>query len=148
MAVSEPLDKINAVLPGRWDFDALRAGAGVTLVFAVPFFVLAALLDSDSNGTNTLLFFGFILGFTLGAGCAAWVQRAGAPFSHGIVTASGTFLVVQAVLILVAILRGSTINWLSIFFTLTFVAFAGLMGGILGNRLQRRGFVPSQRKGP
>ncbi|MFT4866558.1 MAG: hypothetical protein ACI8RE_002756 [Ilumatobacter sp.] len=145
--MSDPLDKINAVLPGRWDVDALRAGAGVTLAFAVPFFVLAALLDSDSNGTNTLLFFGFVFGFTLGAGCAAWVQQAGAPYSHGIVTASGTFLVVQAILILVAIIRGSTINWLSIFFTLTFVAFAGLMGGILGNRLQRQGSVPSQRRG-
>ena len=145
--MSDPLDKINAVLPDRWDVDALRAGAGVTLAFAVPFFVLAALLDSDSNGTNTLLFFGFVFGFTLGAGCAAWVQQAGAPYSHGIVTASGTFLVVQAILILVAIIRGSTINWLSIFFTLTFVAFAGLMGGILGNRLQRQGFVPSQRRG-
>ncbi len=62
--MSDPLDKINAVLPGRWDVDALRAGAGVTLAFAVPFFVLAALLDSDSNGTNTLLFFGFVFGFT------------------------------------------------------------------------------------
>ena len=147
MAVSEPLEKIHAVLPGRWDFDALRAGTGVTLAFAVPFFVVAAILNSDSNGTNTLLFFGFVLGFTLGAGCAAWVQRVGAPFSHGIVTASGTFIVVQAVLILVAFVRSSTINWLSIFFTLTLVAFAGLIGGILGNRLQRRGFVPSQRRG-
>ncbi|MFT6812771.1 MAG: hypothetical protein ACJASK_001395, partial [Ilumatobacter sp.] len=33
--MSDPLDKINAVLPGRWDVDALRAGAGVTLAFAV-----------------------------------------------------------------------------------------------------------------
>lgn len=147
MAVSDPLHTINSVLPSRWDVDALRAGAGVTLVFAVPFFVFAALLDSDSTGTNTLLFFGFVFGFTLGAGCAAWVQQVGAPFSHGIVTASGTFIIVQAVLILVALARGSTINWLSIFFTLTFVAFAGLMGGVLGNRLQRRGFVPSQRRG-
>jgi membrane-associated HD superfamily phosphohydrolase len=147
VAVSAPLEKIHAVLPGRWDFDALRAGTGVTLAFAVPFFVVAALLNSDSNDTNTLLFFGFVLGFTLGAGCAAWVQRVGAPFSHGIVTASGTFIVVQAVLILVAFVRSSTINWLSIFFTLTLVAFAGLIGGILGNRLQRRGFVPSQRRG-
>jgi hypothetical protein len=30
-----------------------------------------------------------------------------------------------------------------VFFTLGLVSVAGMFGGVLGNRLQRRGFVPS-----
>lgn len=144
---AEPLDKIRAVLPGRWDVDALRAGAGVALVFAIPLTVIAAIVDSDDNGTNALFFFGAMLGFVLGSGCAAWVQRTGTPLSHGIVTASGTYLAAQAVFIVVRLIGGNSVNWFRVFFTLTLVVGAGLIGGVLGNRLQRRGVVPSSRVG-
>jgi hypothetical protein len=33
-----------------------------------------------------------------------------------------------------------------VFFTLTLVVAAGLLGGILGNRLQQRGIVPSSMR--
>ena len=44
---------------------------------------------------------GATLGFLVGAGCAAWVQRVGFPLSHGLVTAGGTYAAAQAVFITV-----------------------------------------------
>lgn len=139
----DPLDQINAVLPGRWDWQALRAGASIALVFAVPLTVLAAVIDSDSGALNALFFFGAMFGFILGGGCAAWVQRAGTPMSHGVVSAAGTYLVAQAVFVAIRLAGGDTVNWFSVFFTLGLVSVAGMFGGVLGNRLQQRGFVPS-----
>jgi len=141
------LDKINEVLPGRWDWSALRAGASVALVFAIPLTVVAAIVDSDSYALNALFFFGAILGFVLGGGCAAWAQRAGTPLSHGVVSAGATYLIVQAVFIAFRLAGGDSVNWFPVFFTLGLVVTAGLVGGVLGNRLQQRGFVPSTARG-
>lgn len=141
------LDKINEVLPGRWDWSALRAGASVALVFAIPLTVVAAIVDSDSDALNALFFFGAILGFVLGGGCAAWAQRAGTPLSHGVVSAGATYLIVQAVFIAFRLAGGDSVNWFPVFFTLGLVVTAGLVGGVLGNRLQQRGFVPSTARG-
>jgi len=140
------LDKINAVLPGRWDWPALRAGAVITLTFAVPITVVAAIVDSDSGGLNALFFFGAMWGFILGGGCAAWIQRAGTPLSHGVVTAGGSYLAAQAALIVIRLVGGDSVNWLSVLFTLGVAGVAGLFGGILGDRLQQRGFVPSSSR--
>ena len=130
-----------------WDAVALRAGAGVALMISIPVTVIAALVDSDSSGVNALFFFGAILGFVLGAGCAAWVQRVGTPISHGIVTASGSYLAAQAVFVVIRLVRGDEVNWFGVFFTLMLVVGAGLIGGLLGSRLQARGFEPSINRG-
>ena len=85
----------------RWDWDAIRAGAMVALVFAVPFSI-AGRWAADSRDDSTLavwLNLGAVVGFVLGAGCAAWVQRVGTPLSHGLVTAVGTYLAAQAVFV-------------------------------------------------
>ena len=132
---------------GRWDFDAIRAGAGVSLVFAVPF-AIAARWAADSRHDDTLaLWFslGALVGFVLGAGCAAWVQRTGTPLSHGIVTAVGTYIVAQAVFAIIRLVRGDDVHWFAIFFNLTVVLAAGLVGGLLGQKLRSRGFVPGAR---
>ncbi len=34
-------------------------------------------------------------------------------------------------------------NWFGVFFTLSLVILAGVVGGILGSQLQARGFLPS-----
>lgn len=140
---ADPLDTINAVLPGRWDWQALRAGATVALSFAVPLTIIAAVVDSENGALNALFFFGAMFGFIIGGGCAAWVQRAGTPMSHGVVSAAGTYLVAQTVFVAIGLASGDTVNWFSVFFTLGLVSVAGMFGGVLGNRLQRRGFVPS-----
>lgn len=134
-------------MSGRWDVDALKAGAMVALVFAVPFSI-AARWAADSRDDSALalwLSLGAVAGFVLGAGCAAWVQRCGMPLAHGLVTALGTYVVAQAVFIVVRLVRGADVNWFAALFNLSVVAGAGLVGGLLGRHLQAKGFRPSQR---
>jgi peptidoglycan/LPS O-acetylase OafA/YrhL len=128
----------------RWDVDALRAGGMVALVFAVPFSIGAGwAADRDDGALAVWLSIGAVLGFVLGAGCAAWVQRRDLPLSHGLATALGTYVLAQAVFIVVKLLRGSDVNWFAALFNLSVVAGAGLIGGILGKRLRDKGFRPS-----
>ena len=129
----------------RWDVDALRAGAGVSLVFAVPF-AFAARWAADSRHDDTLalwLSIGALIGFVIGAGCAAWVQRVDFPLSHGLVTAIGTYVAAQAVFITIKLLRGGDVNWFASLFTLSAVTGAGLLGGLLGKQLHAKGVRPS-----
>jgi uncharacterized membrane protein YfcA len=130
----------------RWDAAAIRSGALVSLVFAVPFSIAARVAaDNDDSTLATWLVLGAIVGFVIGAGCAAWLQRAGTPLSHGMVTAGGTYLAAQAAFILVRVLRSDTVNWFAVLFNLSFVLLAGLVGGLLGQRLQASGFRPSSQ---
>jgi len=134
-----------AVNARRWDLDALKAGAMVSLVFAVPF-SLGARWAADSRDDSTLavwLSVGAIVGFLLGAGCAAWVQRLGLPLTHGLATAIGTYTAAQAIFIVVRLLRGSEVSWFAALFNLSVVAGVGLLGGSLGGRLRAKGFRPS-----
>jgi len=135
------------VTSGRWDLDAIRAGIGVCLILAIPLTLVAAFLDSDSSGLNALFFFGAMFGFVLGGGCAAWVQRCGTPMSHGVLTTVVAYLGAQSVFILARVVRGDTVNWFGVFFTLSLVTVAGLFGGLLGSQLQARGFRPSSQRG-
>lgn len=131
--------------PRRWDAEALKAGALVSLVFAVPFSI-AARWAADSRDDTTLavwLSVGALVGFVLGAGCAAWVQRLDLPLSHALATAIGTYVAAQAVFIAFKLLRGGDVNWFAALFTLSAVSGAGLVGGLLGNRLRAKGFRPS-----
>jgi hypothetical protein len=136
----------------RWDWAAIRAGAAVSLVFAVPLAVGARIAaDGDNSGVAIGLSIGATLGFLIGAGCAAWIQQVGFPLSHGLVTAGGTYLAAQAVFFTIRIIRGDEVRWFGALFTLTFVLLAGLIGGLLGQRLQSAGSQPSilaARKGP
>lgn len=130
---------------GRWDIDAIKAGAGVSLVFAVPFSI-AARWAADSRDDSTLatwLSLGALIGFVLGAGCAAWVQRVDLPLSHGLVTAIGTYVVAQAVFVVIKLLRGGDVNWFATLFNLSAVLGAGLIGGLLGKRMRAKGFRPT-----
>ncbi|MCW2801003.1 MAG: hypothetical protein JWQ70_2475 [Aeromicrobium sp.] len=126
----------------KWDAEALKAGAGVTVVFAAPFLIAARIVaDHDRHSELALpLILIALVGFVLGSGVAAWRQRCRAPLSHAIVTSAGTFIVVQGVFVIVNLIRGVDIRWLNIFFTLTVTVFAGMIGGLLGIRLQKSGF--------
>lgn len=131
----------------RWDTAALRAGASVSLVFAVPAAVIARLVaDSAGPGIIPLLYLVFIGGFIVGGGCAAWVQRVGMPLMHGLVAAGATYAAAQAVLIVVELLTGDSVDWFNVIFQLTVVLGAGLIGGFLGGRLRARGMLPSQER--
>jgi hypothetical protein len=130
----------------RFDPEAIRAGIGVCLILAVPLTLVAAFVDSDDSGLNALFFFGAMFGFVLGAGCAAWLQQRGTPMSHGIVTAMVAYLAAQLVFVAFRLLRGDSVNWFGVFFTLSLVMLAGVIGGLLGSSLQARGIVPSHRR--
>lgn len=132
----------------RWDVPALKAGGMVALVFAVPFSIAArwAAESRDDSGLAILFTLGAVVGFVLGAGCSAWVQRVGLPLSHGLVTAIGTYAAAQAVFIVVRLLRGDDVNWFAALFNLSIVSGAGLVGGALGKRLRAKGFIPSTER--
>ncbi len=134
-------DKLNM----RWDHHALLAGAMVSLVFAVPFSLGArwAADSRDDSGLAFALVLGALVGFVLGAGCAAWVQELGLPLSHGLVTAIGTYTIAQAVFIVIRLARDSEVNWFGALFNLSMVSGAGLIGGWLGKKLRSKGFRPS-----
>lgn len=126
----------------RWDVDAIKAGAGVCVAFAVPLQVIAALLGNDS-GLATLLRIGALVGFLLGAGVAAWVEQRGLPLSHGLVTALATFAVVQLGFILARAIAGNELRLGAAIANVAPVLGVGLFGGFLGRRLQRHGIQPS-----
>jgi hypothetical protein len=130
------------------DWNALRAGGGVALVFAIPFSIAARIVaDGDgSAGAASLLSLAALVGFVLGAGVAAWAQQLQLPLKHGIICAVGTYIAAQAVFIVVRSIRGNEVRWLAALFNLTAVAVAGLIGGALGSALQRHGFYPSSSR--
>jgi hypothetical protein len=126
------------------DRRALREGLSVAALFALPFGVGAALLvDPDEpsgwSGLLALLVFG---GLLLGAGVAAWRQRAGTPLTHGILTASTVFVVIQAAGLLRKLLADEPPRWGRIATSLMLSLLAGLVGGLLGSWMLRKGMRP------
>lgn len=130
----------------RLDRHAVTSGIGVCLLWAIPLTLVAGFVDSDDSGVNALFFFGAALGFVIGAGCAAWIQTTGTPLTHGVATAAIAYLGAQTLFVIVRLLRGDDVNWFGLFFTLSLVVLCGILGGILGSRLQARGFSPSNRR--
>ena len=130
------------------DWNALRAGGSVALVFAIPFSIAARIVaeGDGSEGMASLLSLAALVGFVLGAGVAAWAQQLQLPLKHGIICALGTYVAAQTVFILIRALRGNEVRWLAALFNLTAVAVAGLLGGALGGALQRRGILPSSTR--
>lgn len=131
------------------DPTALKQGAWVSLVFAVPFSVGSSLVaDNDENSPwVAVLWLAALGGFALGAGIAAWVQRTGFPLMHGLVCAGGTYIAAQSVFIMIKLFRGGSINWIPVLFVFTMVITAGLVGGGLGSALRKRGLMPSTERG-
>jgi hypothetical protein len=142
MSDDDRVARIETVTTDRWDFDALRAGALICLVLAIPF----TLLGLVSDGVRVISFFGAVIGFIIGSGSAAWAQRCGTPLSHALVTAIGTYIAAQTVFVVLRLVTDRGVNWFGVFFTLSIVSFAGLVGGFLGSRIQAKGFVPSSRR--
>ena len=134
---------------GRWDWPAIREGAWVAAVLAVPFTLVARFFfDSDAHsGWAAILALGSFFGFILGAGQAAWRQDRGTPLSHGLVTAVGTYVVVQAVFVVIRLVAGKDVHWGRIATSLVLALGAGLIGGFCGSFLQRQGVHPRDRTG-
>jgi len=136
------------------DGTALRRGASVALVFAVPFSIASRLVadraadtpESPGSPWTSVLWLLALAGFTLGAGVAAWTQTRALPFLHGMACAGSTYLAVQAVFVVVKLARGSEVRWLAVFFTFSAVLVAGVIGGALGSVLRKRGLLPPHER--
>jgi hypothetical protein len=133
MALTEQLD-------GR----ALYEGASVAAMIAVPAGVLGRVLSDRRNelGWLWILVVIVLVGLVLGAGVAAWRQEKGLPLTHGIVTAVGVFVVVQAVGVVVQLIAGDSVNWSRIASSLLLSLMAGTVGGVLGSVLLSHGAPP------
>lgn len=128
----------------RWDVPAIRAGASVALVFAVPFSIAARLASGSSLAV--LLVFLATIGFLLGSAVAAWHQQRGTPLSHAIVTAAGAYAIPQGVFVAVKLARGGDVTWSGVILNMLVAVSVGAIGGILGSSLQARGVHPRGRR--
>lgn len=133
----------NPLETSRWDRAAIRAGASVCLVFAVPFSI-ASRVFADS-GLAVLLSLGALAGFLLGSAIAAWHQQRRTPLSHAMITAAGSYVIPQAIFVMIKLARGGEVRWLGVFFTLTATLGVGVIGGFIGNEMLRRGTRPQGR---
>ncbi len=136
------------VSPRTIDVQAVRAGASICLVFAVPFSLAArwAADSRDDSGLAIVLTLGALAGFVVGAGVAAWTQRYGLPLFHGLVTASGTYVGAQTAFIVLRLVTGREVHWFAALFNITPVLFAGVLGGVLGSALIKRGVRPTSHR--
>jgi hypothetical protein len=131
---------------GRWDIPAIRAGASVALVFAVPFSIAARIV----SGSDAAIFLVFLatVGFFLGSAVAAWHQQRGTPLSHAMVTAAGAYIIPQSVFVIVKLARGGDVTWSGVILNLIVTVSIGALGGILGSSMQARGAYPRGRRPP
>lgn len=141
---------VNAVQVGtasnRFDLVAIRRGAGVAAMFAVPIQVIARIaVDEDRrSGWTSLITLAILAALVLGSGVAAWHQRRNTPLSHGVVTAAAVYIVLQVVFSIVKVLQGDSIAWGRIIVSLGLSLVAGVCGGLLGSTLLRRGMEPQR----
>ena len=119
---------------------ALRQGASVTLLFAVPPTLIARFLLDDEPASSSwpvLLSLVALFGFVVGAGVAASKQNVGSPYTHGMVASTGTFVVVQAAIVVVKLAIGDDVGWSRVVSSLTLALFASVVGALLGSIVQR-----------
>jgi hypothetical protein len=131
-------------LAAKFDRRALREGAMVCVLFAVPATIIARVFfdDKAGSGWSGLLSFIAFVGFVIGAGQAAWRQQLGTPLTHGILTTVGVYLIVQGAIVIGKAIAGSDIHWIRIIFGISLTLFAGFVGGMLGSSMNKTGLRP------
>jgi len=134
-------------LTDQLDLRALYEGGTVAAMIAVPAGLLGRILsDRDEDfGWLWILVVAVLVGLVLGSGVAAWRQEKGLPLTHGVITGVGTFVVVQAIGVVVELIAGDPINWPRIASSLLLSLMAGTVGGVLGSLLLNNGAPPSRR---
>ena len=120
-------------LTWRLDRHALEQGASVAVMFALPFGVAAAIVSNERRGLAAVLAVLALIGLLLGAGVAAWRQDRGTPYTHGLLTAVGVFVVIQAIGVVRRLAAGDPLHGSRIVSGLLLSAFAGIVGGLMGS---------------
>lgn len=130
----------------RLDRLALRQGASVTFVFAVPPTLIARfVLDTaDSPGAwAPFLSLVALFGFILGAGVASWRTTTGQPMAHAFLAGSGVFVVAQLAFLLIRLAAGGEIRVGRILVAFSLSLVASFIGGWLGIGLRKSGATPT-----
>lgn len=120
------------------DLHALRAGALVAAAIAVPAGIIAQVFADDDGGTSgwiSLFALAVLVGLAAGAAVAARLQRTGTALTHGILTAVGVFVVVQAAGLVRRSIAGDDITWSRIASSFLLSLMAGTVGGLVGSFL-------------
>jgi len=126
----------------RLDTQALREGASVTLLFAVPPTLVARFVldnDSGSSGWAPLMSVIAVFGFIVGSGVAAWREQVRRPMTHAVLAGAGVFVVAQAVFLLVRVATNGDVRVMRILTSFSLSLVACVIGGLLGNFLQKNG---------
>lgn len=129
----------------RLDNQALRDGALVTLMFALPPTLVARfVLDNGSapSGWAPLLSLIAVGGFVLGSGVAAWREQVRRPMTHAVLAGAGVFVVAQAVFLVVRVATNGEVRVMRILTSFSLSLVASVIGGLLGNFLQKNGPSP------
>ncbi len=127
------------------DQEALRAGGSVTLLFAVPPTLVARFVldnNNDTSGWAPLLSLVAVLGFVLGSGVAAWRQQSQRPMAHAVLAGAGVFVAAQVVFLVLRIATGGDVRAMRILTSFSLSLVASVIGGLLGNFLQKNGMRP------
>jgi hypothetical protein len=126
----------------RLDTQALREGASVTLLFAVPPTLVARFVldnDSGSSGWAPLMSVIAVFGFIVGSGVAAWREQVRRPMTHAVLAGAGVFVVAQAVFLVVRVATNGDVRVMRILTSFSLSLVASVIGGLLGNFLQKNG---------
>jgi hypothetical protein len=118
-----------------------RSAVGTGVVAALPLVLPAAIVNAWTAGradpnaallvvTSLVL----LLGFTFAGFAAARRSDTGTPLIHGAAGATATWAVVQALSIVVRLVRGDDLNPASMVVTALLASSAGVVGGILAGR--------------
>ena len=130
---------------GRIDRQALREGASVTLLFSLPPTLIARFILDNSESTSgwaPLLSLIAIFGFVMGAGVAAWRQTKHTPMLHSVLAGSGVFVVAQAAFLILRVATNGDVRVMRIVSSFSLSLIASVIGGMLGNYLQKSGIRP------
>ncbi|MFM7094884.1 MAG: hypothetical protein ACKOYL_10080, partial [Actinomycetota bacterium] len=98
--------------------------------------------NDDTSGWAPLLSLIAVMGFVLGSGVAGWRQRSQRPMTHAVIAGAGVFVAAQAVFLLLRIATGGDVRVMRILTSFSLALVASVIGGLLGNFLQKNGIRP------
>jgi len=97
---------------------------------------------NDTSGWAPLLSLIAVGGFILGAGVAAWREQTRRPMTHAVLAGAGVFVVAQSLFLLVRLATNGEVRVMRILTSFSLSLVASVIGGLLGNFLQKNGMRP------
>lgn len=121
------------------DWRAAGAGAVIGLVLALPAGIVGALVVNDDANNGVFLFYLLIMAGVLASGFVAGTKRPDAPLTHGAAAALLTYLVAQALAVLVKAVAGKDLRSPAVYvFNALLAASLGVVGALVAERRNAR----------